>query len=157
MSRPPRVLSDDAAQFVRELRAADIERAAIVRETRKRFPHEHVTRWTVELVLYPKIAERLERDRQKSAAQRAAGVRKPRARKPKPARAAIAVIEPADMLDGVPDLPRLLAWIERAKRLMPGDPEPALDIATALRRLDLVERTHAYRITTRAGQPASIQ
>lgn len=152
--KKPQHLSTDAAQFVRELRAADIERSAIVREARKKFPHEHVTRWTVELVLYPKVAERLELERRAKAAKKAAA-----AGKPKAPRVPRRIVErsPVDLLDGVPNLGHLLAWIERAKQLMPGDAEPALDIATALRRLDLVERAHAYRITTRAGQPASIQ
>lgn len=150
----PQQLSTEAAQFVRDLRSANIDRKAIVREARKKYPGEHVTRWTVELVLYPKVAARLEKDRAAAAAKKAA-----KAGKPKPPRVPRQIVErsPVDMLDGVPDLPKLLDWIERAKRLMPGDPEPAFDIATALRRLDLVERTHAYRITTRAGQPASIQ
>lgn len=163
MTRPIREVSEEVRQFVHELKAAGIERKAIVREAQKRYPDQQVTRWQVEVALYPKIAERLARERAANQALRADARRRQalvKAEAPQPPRHRITrrpvseSVPVAEMLEGVPELARLLDWIERAKRLMPGDPEPAFDIATALRRLDLVERTHAYRITTQAGQPA---
>lgn len=141
--------SPEAAAFILQLRSEGLGRATIVKTVQREFPD--VSRWQVELVLYPSIAEKLGREK---AARHAT---KPIRAKPLPKPTPPPRVEPAFLSDGVPDLNRLVAWVERAKRLMPADQEPAFDITHALRRLDLIERTHAYRITTQAEQSASIQ
>ncbi len=143
--------------FIDDLHRVGVGAKTIHVRVSERWPDAGVTRWGVELRVMPSA--------QKLVASRKKPVKPVKAAPQKPQPTTCACGQPGlrhghgwlpvcdecrtshygpTLTRGIPELDKLLAWVESAKRVM-ADQEPAFDITCALRRLDLIERRVSHK------------
>lgn len=139
-------------RFIEDLHRVRIGAKTIHARVTERWPDAGVTRWAVERLVMPSA--------KRHVAKRAKPLKKA-LEKQKPQPTTCACGQPGlrnghgwlpycdecksshygpSLTRGIPELPKLLAFVDAAARAIPDKAEAAFDIKHALRRLDLIER-----------------